>query len=157
MPYYQYAYLHSCLVSDSYHIIITIVLCTCQPITVQDICSLLKTVLGKIGDRYQAYCSTYTMHAMATCHGGVSHPLDRGLDIRAKDPEHADIENESTHSSDTTVDLAGPEAVGHLEDLVYGNQDRLTALMREINKLHQRVAAGEGQLSETLDCIACEL
>ena len=35
-PYHQYAYLCSCLVSDSYHIIIMIALCTCQFITVQD-------------------------------------------------------------------------------------------------------------------------
>ena len=29
--------------------------------------------------------------------------------------------------------------------------------MREINDLHQRVAAGEGQSAETLDCIQHEL
>ena len=64
-------------------------------------------------------------------------PLDRGMDVLTEDPEHAHIDNESTHSSDATVALGGPEAVGHPEDLVYGNQDRLTALMREINDLHQ--------------------
>ena len=77
------------------------------------------------------------MHAMATHHGGVGHPLDRGLDILAEDLEHTDINNESTHSSDATVGLGGPEAKGHPKDLVYSNQDRLTALMREINDLHQ--------------------
>ena len=94
-----------------------------------------KTVLGKIRDRYQAYCTTYKMHAMATHHGGTGDPLDRGLDILTEDPEHADIDNESTHSSDATVVLGGPEAVGHPEDQVYGNQDKLTALTREINGL----------------------
>ena len=46
---------------------------------------------------------------MATCHRGTGHPLDRGLDILAEDPEHADIDNESTFSLDTTVALGGPE------------------------------------------------
>ena len=53
--------------------------------------------------------------------------------------------------------LGGPEAVGHPEDLIYSYHDRLTALMREINDLHQRVAAAEGQPAETLDHIQCEL
>ena len=84
-------------------------------------------------------------------------PLDRGLDILAEDPEHADIYNDSTYSSDATVALGGPDAVGHPEDPVYNNQDRLTALTRDKNDLCQRVAAGERQLAETLDCILHEL
>ena len=97
------------------------------------------------------------MHAMATCHGGAGCPLDRGLDILTEDLEHADIDNESTLSSDATVTLGGPEAVGHPKDLVYSNQDKLTALVTEINDLHQQVAAGKGQPAETLDHIECEL
>ena len=58
--------------------------------------SPLKAVLGKVGDRYQAYCTTYKMHDMATHHGGAGCPLDRGMDILTEDPEHADINNEST-------------------------------------------------------------
>ena len=77
------------------------------------------------------------MHAMATHHGGAGIPLDRGMDILTDDPEHADIDNESTHSSDATVDLGGPEAEGRPKDPVYRNQDKLTALMREINDLCQ--------------------
>ena len=76
------------------------------------------------------------MHTMATCHGGAGHPLDRGLDILAEDPEYTDIDNESTHSSDATVTLGRPEAVGHPKDTVYSNQDKLIALTREINGLH---------------------
>ena len=90
---------------------------------------------------------------MATHHGGAGHPLDRSLDILREDPEHADIINNSTHISDPTVALGGPEAVGHPEDPLYNNQGRLTALTREINDLHQRVAAGEGQPAATPDCI----
>ena len=121
------------------------------------LCSPLKTVLGKIGDRYQAYCTTYKMHTVAICHGGADHPLDRGMDILREDPEHTDINNENTHSLDATVTLGGPEAVGHLKDLVYDNEDKLTALTREISELHQSVGAGEGQLAETLDSIEHEL
>ena len=110
---------------------------TCQLITVQDHVSPLKTVLGKIGDRYQAYCTTYKTHTMATYYGGKGWPLDNGMDIHADDPEHADIDNDSTHSSDATVALGGPEAEGHPKDPVYNNHNTLTALMREINNLHQ--------------------
>ena len=51
--------------------------------------------------------------------------------------EHADIDNESTHSSDATVALGGPEAEGHPKDPAYNNHDKLRALTREINDLHQ--------------------
>ena len=81
---------------------------------------------------------------MATLHRGVGCPLDRGLEILAEDTDHADIDNNSTHSSDTTVALGDPEAVGHPDDPAYDNQDRLTAIIREINDLCQRVAVGEG-------------
>ena len=97
------------------------------------------------------------MHAMATHHGGAGHLLDKGMDILTEDPEHADIDNESTHSSDATVALGGSEAEGHPKDLIYDNQDRLTTLTREINDLYHRVEAGEGQPAETLDCIEHEL
>ena len=77
------------------------------------------------------------MHDMATCHGGTGCPLDRGMDILTEDPEHADINNETTHSLDATVALGGPEAEGHPEDPVYNTQDKLTALTREVNDLYQ--------------------
>ena len=48
-----------------------------------------------------------------------------------------DNDDESTHSSDTTVALGGTEAEGHPKDPVYSNQDKLMALMRKINDLHQ--------------------
>ena len=119
--------------------------------------SPLNTVLGKISDRYQAYCTTYEIHAMATCHGGAGHLLDRGIDLHAEDTELTDIDNESTHSSNATVALGGPEAEGHPNDPVYSNHDKLTALTREINDLCQQVEAEEGQPTQTLDCIEHEL
>ena len=58
---------------------------------------------------------------MATHHGGTGCLLDRGMDIHSEDPDHADIDNESTHSSDVTVALGGPEVEGHPKDCVYNN------------------------------------
>ena len=53
--------------------------------------SPLKTVFGKIGDTYQAYCNTYETCTMAT-HNGCSgqHP-DR--DINAHETIDAEIEH----------------------------------------------------------------
>ena len=67
---------------------------------------------------------------MVTHHGGTWHPLDRGIDLHAEDPEHADTDNESTHSCDATVALGEPEAEGDPKDPVYNNHDELTALMK---------------------------
>ena len=53
--------------------------------------SLLKTVLGKIGDQYQTYCTSYKTHAMSAHHRGTGYPLDRGLDNLTEDPELANI------------------------------------------------------------------
>ena len=94
---------------------------------------------------------------MATCHGGVGHPLDRGINLNVEEPEPTDIDNESSHSSDTTVTLGGPEAEGHPKNPVYSTPDKLMTLMREIIDLHQQVEAGEGQPPESLDCIECKL
>ena len=57
--------------------------------------SPLKTVFGKLGDTYQAYCNTYKTHAMATHHGGLGQPLDTDIDItiEAHKNTHTDIEN----------------------------------------------------------------
>ena len=77
------------------------------------------------------------MHPMATHHVGAGCPLDRGIDLHTEDPEPADIDNESTHISDITVALGGPEAEGVPKDPAYSNHDKLMALMREIKELHQ--------------------
>ena len=97
------------------------------------------------------------MQAMATCHGGAGHSLDRGIGLHTEDPEPTNIDNESTHSSNATVALREPEAEGHPKDPVYNNHDILAPLTSEINDLWQWVGAGEGQPAETLDCIECEL
>ena len=94
---------------------------------------------------------------MATYHGGAGCPLDIGINLNAEDPEPTDIYNESTHSLDATVALGGPEVEGHPKDHVYSSQDKLIALMREINDLHQQAETGEGQPAVSLDCIEHEL
>ena len=103
--------------------------------------SPLKTVLGKIGDRYQAYCTMYKMHTMATHHGGTGHPIDRDTDLHIDDSEdkntESDNDNESTSGSDTTAAFGESEADAHLNELIPSNQAKLTALTREINDLHQ--------------------
>ena len=74
------------------------------------------------------------------------------MDILTEDAEHANINNNSTHNSDAAFALGDSEAARHPEDPTYDNQDRLTALIREINDL-QRVAVGEIQPADTLDHI----
>ena len=65
--------------------------------------------------------------------------------------------NESTCGLDATIALGGPEAEGHLDDLIHSNQAKLMALTREINDLCYQVEAGEGQPAESLDYIEYEL
>ena len=62
---------------------------------------------------------------MATHHRGTGCPLDRGVNLHAEVPEPADIDNESTHSSNATVALEGPEAEGHSKDPVYNNHKKI--------------------------------
>ena len=76
---------------------------------------------------------------MATHHRGAGCPLGRGIGFSAEDPEPTDIDNESTHRSDATVAFGWPEAEGHPEDPVYSDHNKLTALTRQINDLHQWV------------------
>ena len=87
-------------------------------------------MLRKIGDKYKAYCTMYKTHTMTTCHRGTGCPLDRDINLNTEDPEPTDINNESTHSSDATVALGGPEAEGHPDDPIYSNQDKVMELMR---------------------------
>ena len=92
--------------------------------------SLLKSVLGKIGDTYQAYCITYKMHAMATCHGGVACPLDRDFDLNR---ENTETEIGNTYDFDAAVALNEPEETGHPEDPEYNIHTKLATLTRELD------------------------
>ena len=63
--------------------------------------SPLKTVLGKIGNTYQTYCTVYKTHAMATHQGGTGHPITRdGLHIEDPKAMGMDDNNDSISCSD---------------------------------------------------------
>ena len=65
--------------------------------------SPLKTLLGKLGDKYQSYCTTFKTHVMTTYHRGAGHTgKDTDLDSHIEDTRGIDIgpnkNNESTNS-----------------------------------------------------------
>ena len=109
--------------------------------TSKQMCSPFKTMLGKLRNRYQAYCTTYKRHTIAICNRDTRHPIDSDIDLHIEEAEGINtglvIDNESNSSLDTTVAFGGPEAEGHPNELIPSNQAKLTALMREINDLHQ--------------------
>ena len=121
--------------------------------------SPLKTMLRKIRNRYQTYCTVYKMQTMATCHGGAGHPVARDVNLHTGDPEAIGIDNDndSISGSDATVALGGLETEGNTNELLPSNQAKLTPLTWEINELCQWVEAREGQPAESLDCIEQEL
>ena len=49
--------------------------------------SPLKTMLGRIRDRYQAYCTTYKTHTMANYHRGTGCLVDRDINLHMEDME----------------------------------------------------------------------
>ena len=112
--------------------------------------SPLKTVLGRIGDTFQAYCNTYKTHAMATHHGGLEQPLDR-VTIMTREEQPV---------VDTNIEVPqdfNPEGTDHFEDLEHNNPARLTAITRELDDLCQRIQAEEGSPMESLCHIEQEL
>ena len=82
---------------------------------------------------------------MATHHGGSGQPLDREATPNGKDTD-IDIPHDYHH-----------EDVGDFENIEQGNHTSLATLTRELDDLHLRVQAGEGQSAETLYHIECEL
>ena len=92
--------------------------------------SPLKTVFGKLGDTYQAYCKTYKTHTMATHHGGSGKPLDRDIDVTREDHEITDTDIENTQDFH-------PVNTDNFKDLQHNNTMNLTALTREVDNLCQ--------------------
>ena len=89
-------------------------------------CSPLKTVFGKIGDTYQAYCHTYKTHAMATHHGTSGQQLDR--DIHAHKTTDTEMEHaQEFHHVNTN----------NFEESEPNNPARLTTITRELDDLCQ--------------------
>ena len=91
-------------------------------------CSPLKTVFGKLGDTYQAYCNTYKTYSMATHHGGFGQPLDRDIDVTGEVHETTNTDIESTQDFH-------PVDTDHFEDLQHNNPVKLTALTRQVDDL----------------------
>ena len=50
-------------------------------------CSPFKTILGKVGDKYQAYGTMYKAHAMANHHGGAGCQIDIDINVHVEDAE----------------------------------------------------------------------
>ena len=119
--------------------------------------SPLKSVFGKIGDTYQSYCNTYKMNTMATCHGGMGHPLDRDINLNKENLENAETEIENTHDFDATVALNEPEETGHPQGPEYNTHMKLATLTRDLDDLCQCVQDGLVQPTDNLDCIEHEL
>ena len=88
--------------------------------------SPLKTIFGKIGYTYQAYCHTNKTHTMATNHGGSGQHSDRG--INAHETTDTEFEHAQEFHHINTNDF---------EDSETNNPTRLTAITRELDDLHQ--------------------
>ena len=102
-------------------------------------------MFNKIGDTYQAYCNTYRTHTIATHHGGAGQPLDRDSTPNGKDTD-ANILHNYHH-----------EDMDNFENVEQENHTNLATLTWELDDLHQRIQAGEGQPMEVLHHIECEL
>ena len=139
---------HSCPVSESTILYITIMLMSAHHSL--RLCSSLKTVSGKIGDTYQAYCNTYKTHTMVTCPGGSGQPLDRDINVTREAHKATDTDIEDTQDFH-------PVETDHLGDLDHNNPARLTAITRELDDLCQGVQAEKRQPSEALNHIEWEL
>ena len=92
--------------------------------------SPLKTVFGKIGDTYQAYCNTYKIHTMATHRGGLGQPLDRDIDMTRENQTTADTDIEDTQDFH-------PVDTDHFEDSELNNPTKLAAIIWELDDLCQ--------------------
>ena len=112
--------------------------------------SPLKTVFGKIGDTYQAYCNAYKTHTMDTHHGVLGQPLDRDINVTRVAHKASDTDIEDMPDFH-------PVETDHLRDLEHPNPARLTAITRELDDLHQQVQGEEGQPLEALNHIEKEL
>ena len=106
-------------------------------------CSLLKTVLNKLGYSYQTYVNTYKTHTMATCHRGTEQPLDRDTTAHGHD---TDIHSNYHH-----------DEKDNFENVEHENHTTLKTLTRDLDDLWHRVETAEGQLMEAINHLKCEL
>ena len=67
---------------------------------------------------------------MSSHHGGSGQPLDRDIDVTREAHESADTDIENTQDFH-------PVETDHFEDLKHNNPEKLKALIREVDDLHQ--------------------
>ena len=82
---------------------------------------------------------------MATHHGGSGQPLDRDANTTRKDTDiniPQDFHHEDTDDS---------------ENVEHENPTRLAAITRELDDLHQKIQAEEGQPTESLHYIKWQI
>ena len=82
---------------------------------------------------------------MATHHGGAGQPLDR---------------DDTPHRKDTEVNTPHDhhhEDAGDFETIEEEHHTNLANITWELDDLCHRVQVGEGQPTEALDCVECEL
>ena len=106
------------------------------------LCSLLKSVLNKIGDSYQTYCNTDKTHAMATCHGGAGQPSDRDPNM----PEQ-----------DTDIPSNHLEDIDNFKNVEHENHTTPKALTRNLDDLQHRIENTKCQPMEAIHHLECEL
>ena len=82
---------------------------------------------------------------MAIHHGGSGQPLDRDATLNGKD---TDVDILHNYHHEDTGDFENVEQEGHTN---------LATLARELDDLHHRVQAGEGQPAEALYHMECKL
>ena len=96
------------------------------------------------------YYNTYKTHAMATHHGGSGQPLDRDNDMT--------LEGQPIVDTDVEVQQDfHPKDIAPYEDVEHTNPTRLTVITKELDELHQRIQAEEGQPNESLHHIEQEV
>ena len=82
---------------------------------------------------------------MVTCHRGAGQPLDRDATLNGKDTDVTILHD--YHHKD----------MNNFENVEQENHTNLATLTQELDDLHHRVQAGEGQPTETLHHIECKL
>ena len=87
---------------------------------------------------------------MATYHGGSGQPCDRVTNMTREEQPVVDTNIE-------VLQDFNPEDTDHFEDIEHNTPARLTVITRELDDLHQRIQAEEGQPTESLHCIEQEL
>ena len=103
----------------------------------------LKKVFHKLGDSYQTYFNTYRTHTMATHHRGTGQSLERN-----PNPQEQDIDTPNDYQHEDMDDFENVEGENHTQ---------LKDLTKALDHLQHKVDTTEGQPTEAIKCLECEL